>query len=87
MIFEIIMYGVTVIINFFAQFLPGNGQVPLLLPWGTDDIVSSGVAGFKVIAQSFPPFDIVLQAFLIYIGFKIILRLLKAVPILGRTLQ
>lgn len=87
MVFEIIMYGIGVVITYLGQFLPGAGQVPLLLPWGLDTWVNQGVQGYKVLAISFPPFSVVLDAFLIYIGFKIAIRLLKAVPILGKTLS
>lgn len=87
MIFEIIMYGITVIVTFLGQWLPGYGELPLKLPWGTDDWISQGITGYKILAQSFPPMGVVMKAFLIYIGFKIVIRLLKAVPILGRTLS
>jgi len=87
MIFEIIMYGIIVLSDFFGRFLPGYGEVPLKLPWGVDDYVALGINGYKVLAQSFPPMQTILNAFLIYIGFRIAIQLLKAVPILGRTLQ
>ncbi len=86
MILELIMYAISVIVNMFGQFLPGNGDVPLLLPWGIDSIFNQGVTGYKILSTSFPPFAVVLDAFLIYLGFKIIIRLLKAVPVLGKTL-
>ena len=75
------------IVTFLAQFFPGNGQVPLLLPWGIDSIMVQGVQGYKILATAFPPFTVVLNAFLIYIGFRIALQLLKAVPVLGRTIR
>lgn len=73
--------------NFFAQYMPGNGDIPLKIPWGIDEILITGVSGFKNLALSFPPFGVIMQAFLIYIGFKIIMQLLKGVPILGRTIR
>lgn len=87
MIFEIIMYGITIIITFLGRYIPGYGDVPLLLPWGTDLWFQQGITGYKILAQSFPPMGVVLTAFLIYIGFKIAIQILKAVPILGRTLR
>ncbi len=87
MILEIIMFAILSILGIFAQFIPGSGQVPLLLPWGLDDIINAGVVGYKTLSTAYPPFAIVLQAFIIYIGFKITMQLLKAVPILGRTLR
>ena len=87
MIFELIIGILTYIIAAVGNYLPGGGTVPLLLPWGTDAWFSEGINGYKVLAQSFPPMGVVLSAFLIYIGFRIALRLLKGVPILGRTLS
>ena len=87
MILEIIFYAVMNVASFFAQWMPGAGEVPLKLPWGIDDIMVAGIQGYKVLAQAFPPFQSVLNAFVIYILFRIGLRLLRAVPILGRTLE
>jgi hypothetical protein len=87
MIFEIIMYGITVVITYLGSFLPGYGQVPLLLPWGLDNIVTQGVMGYRILAQSFPPFTVVLNAFIIYLGFRIALQILKVVPILGKSIR
>lgn len=87
MIFEIIMYGITVIITYLGQYFPGYNQYPLLLPFGTDQLVSQGIAGYRLLAVIFPPMGVVLNAFLVYIGFRIALQLLKAVPILGKTIR
>lgn len=87
MILEIIMFGLGYLITAFGSLLPGNGQVPFLLPWGTDEWFSQGITGYKILAASFPPMGVVFTAFLIYIGFKIVVQILKAVPILGRTLS
>lgn len=87
MISEIIIYAVTQVITFFGQFLPGAGEVPLKLPWGIDDIVVSGVTGYRILASSFPPFQTVLTAFIIYLSFRIIMRLLKVIPFVGNTIE
>ena len=87
MIFEIIMYGITIVVTFLGQFLPGYDTVPLQLPWGTDVWISQGITGYKILAQSFPPMGVVMTAFLIYIGFKIAVQLLKMIPIIGRSLR
>lgn len=86
MIVEIIFYMITGIIDKLTGFV-GMGQVPLRLPWGIDDWFVQGVSGFKVLAQAFPPFNTILGAFVIYLLFRICLRLLRAVPILGRTIS
>lgn len=47
------------------------------LPWGLDSVLSDGVAGYKEIAEVFPPMETMMTIFLIYLGFKIALILLK----------
>lgn len=87
MIVEIIFYIIGVVVSFFGQFLPGYGVYPLLLPWGLDSLLINGFAGYKIIMNSFPPLKVALDVFLIYIGFKLVLQLLKAIPVLGRTIR
>ncbi len=89
MIVELIIYAIGVILGFFGGFFPSDPvcQCVTSLPWGLDNILQQGVNGYKVLAISFPPFSIIFGAFLILIGFKIALKLLKGVPLLGRTLD
>lgn len=87
MIVEIIVYIIGRAVQLLGQFFPGYDSLPLQLPWGLDDMVTSGVNGYKVLALSFPPFQVVLTAFLIYLGFRLALKALKAIPLLGRTLE
>ena len=87
MISEIIIYAVINIIAFFTQFLPGAGQIPLPLPWGMDDIMVQAVGSYKVLASAFPPFQTILAAFIIYLGFRIILKILKVIPFVGNTIE
>lgn len=47
------------------------------LPWGLDSIISDGVAGYKELATMFPPMETMMTVFLIYLGFKILMILLK----------
>jgi len=58
-------------------WLPGAGQYPLYLPWGLDDIVVSSFTYFKSFVAVFPPLEIVLQAFLLYLGWKIAMMFLR----------
>lgn len=86
MILEIIFFALQYIIDTLTGFV-GGSEVPLKLPWGMDDIFVQAVSGFKTLAEIFPPFQTVMSAFLIYFLFKICMRLLRAVPILGRTID
>lgn len=87
MIVEIILYTLSKVIDLFAQILPGYGTVPLPLPWGLDSMLVTGVQGYKVLSTAFPPMQVVMDAFLIYISFKIVVQILKAIPFIGRTLR
>jgi len=87
MISEIIIYSVTQVILFFAQFLPGAGIVPLKLPWGIDDIMVQAVTSYKFLASAYPPFQTVLQAFIIYISFRIVLKIVKIIPFVGNMIE
>lgn len=87
MIIELLFYIITPVINLLGYIFPGAGQVPLLLPWGMDSIVTTGFNGFKILAQTFPPFNTILIAFGIYLTFRIGLRLLRAIPFFGRTIE
>ena len=55
--------------------------------YSDDGYIFTGVQGYKILSTAFPPFKVVLDAFTIYIGFRIILRLLKALPVLGKTIE
>lgn len=87
MISEIIIYAVVQVVSFFTAFLPGAGQVPLLLPWGTDAILLQAVTGYKLLAGAFPPFQTILTAFIIYLLFRIALKMLKVVPFVGNMIE
>lgn len=87
MISEIIIYSVVQVVSFFTAYLPGAGQVPLLLPWGTDSILLQAVTAYKDLAIAFPPFQTVLTAFIIYMLFRIALKILKVVPFVGNMID
>jgi len=90
MIFDIVFYVLANIISLFGSIFPNydpTGSTLLQLPWGMDAIFVQGIQGYKVLAKAFPPMDTILTAFLIYIGFKITIQVLKAVPFLGKTLR
>ena len=85
MIVEIFFFIIITISYALTSSFPTT--TPLTLPWGIDPIILSGVEGYRTLAQSFPPFTLVLNAFLIYIGFRLGLQFLKGVPILGRMIR
>jgi len=47
------------------------------LPFGVDAYIEQGVSGYKLLASYFPPLDLFMDLFLIYIGYKLIMLLIK----------
>ena len=88
MLAEIIFNMFAKIAELFAWVFPNPmGQNPLLLPYGLDNIFQTGITGYKILAQSFPPFTYVMNAFVILLVFKIIMRFMKMIPIIGRAID
>jgi len=77
MIFQILFFILAGVLGALLQFLPGYGEIPLLLPWGIDSILVYGVSLFKLVAIAIPPLSVVLNAFLYYVIFKIALLVLR----------
>jgi len=57
------------------------------LPFGLDPYVVQGVTLFKAFSQFFPIYNTVLSAFVIWLGYKIIKKILTAVPMAGRIME
>lgn len=87
MLVEIFFYIIYKVLEIFTLFLPANPDTLLKLPWGLDELLVNGVAAFKSLVIYFPPLTTLMTAFLIYLGIRVALRLLSAVPILGRTIK
>lgn len=83
MIFYYFLKSLTAIGIMFGTFLPKIDT----LPWGIDGYLQQGVQGYRMLALYFPPFQTVLDAFLIYIGFKILMQILKAIPFFGKIIR
>jgi len=48
-----------------------------ILPWGLDDLWITSIGYFKGFMLVFPPLTIVFDAFMIYLGFRLLLIVLK----------
>jgi len=55
------------------------------LPWGLDAYFVTGFSGFYSLAEIFPPLGIVIQAFVIYVLFKLSLLIFKMIPVIGKA--
>jgi len=77
MIFQGLFYLIMGLLGLFASYLPGYGQVPLLLPWGVDGILSSIVSFYRGAMETLPYLRAGLNAFLIILAFEIGMLILK----------
>lgn len=71
-LFLLIQALVYVVGLFFAPF-----PVVTELPWGVDSFFASGIGYFRHMMEFFPPFSTVLDAFLLYIGFRLAIIILR----------
>lgn len=70
-------------ISVFFFFFPEVTE----LPFGIDDYLETAVGRIRTLAESFPIFDTVLTAFLYYIAFRIGLKLILTIPVIGKAFQ
>lgn len=47
------------------------------LPWGVDSVLSDGMGYYRTLMDVFPPLSTVLNAVLIYIGYKLAIIVLR----------
>lgn len=71
-IFFIIQLVILIISLFFAPF-PTISE----LPWGIDTFLSNGMSYYRQLMVYLPPLSTVLSAFLIYIGFRLSIIVLR----------
>lgn len=73
MIIQLILHILVSAVNVIFSWLPEVTE----LPWGIDAILLSGVSQVKAVAVYIPPLTTVLGAFMIYVGFRLTLIVLK----------
>lgn len=82
----LINFILQLIVSFLAMLLSRFPTITTL-PFGIDEILVTGVGGYRALAVIFPPLDIVLTAFLIYLGFRIGLRIFRMLPVFGKLIH
>lgn len=83
MIITIILQLVESIIKWLNTFLPPVQS----LPWGIDSVLVSGVGYVRYITVYFPPLGTLISAFLIYIGFIFLFKIIGLIPIVRNILN
>lgn len=57
------------------------------LPYGIDSFLGGAIGMFRTIGTFFPPFNTLLIAFTIYIGYKITIRLIALIPVVRNSVS
>lgn len=73
MIWYYLLTGLAFFINFLFGFLPEVTVLPL----GLDDAIGSAMGYFNGFLEIFPPFAVILGAFLWYLAFEVVLLTLR----------
>lgn len=71
-IFWLITFVISIISFIFYPF-PTITEIP----WGVDSFLVNGVGYFKALMEFFPPLSTVFSAFMIYIGFRVSIIVLR----------
>jgi len=79
MIIHVLLASVVSILNGLASFLPKVTVLPFV-----DAYLVAGIGYVNFLATVFPPIATMLNAFLYYIGFILILKFVKILPLIGR---
>jgi len=57
------------------------------LPFGLDEILTAGFSYFAYIITVIPPLETMYNAFLWVIGFKLVMKLILMIPVVGKMFQ
>jgi len=69
------------LLGVFFSWLPAVNALPL----GIDSYLVAGVSGVRWIAVFFPPFSILINGLMWVIGWKLLLIVVRVLPIIGRA--
>jgi len=77
MIFQILYFIIFGILSALSFWLPGYGDVPLLLPWGMDSLLTTASSYYHGAISTLPYLDIVMKCFLLAVTFEIAMMFIK----------
>lgn len=83
MILTIILNTLATIFENILNFLPNA----TILPFGSDEILVTGMGYIRFITTFFPPLATLITAFLIYIAFILALKIFRMIPIIRHVLD
>jgi len=77
MIFEILFFLIFGLLSALTFWLPGYGDVPLLLPWGMDEIFTTMSSYFHGAIETLPYLRTLLTAFGYALLFELAMLIIK----------
>lgn len=77
MIFNIIFFLLFSLLTALLSWLPGYGDLPMLLPFGIDGVFVSAVSYFRGAIETLPYLEVVFNLFGIAILFEVALLILR----------
>jgi len=83
MLFTVLIGGLVQIINYLTAWMP----TVQTLPFGIDAILTTGMGYVHFIGGVFPPITSMLEGFLFYYAFKLVLKLVAMFPIIRGMLH
>jgi len=78
MIWYYLLLFIGSVLSFMTSWLP----VVETLPFNMDEYFSTAVGSFKSFMEIFPPLQVIWSAFLIYVGFRVILLTMRLLRII-----
>jgi len=75
MLINFLFFILTTLVSLIFAFLPSGDR----LPYGLDDTLITAVAYYNQFAESFWFLEIIIQAFVLYLGFLIALVIIKLI--------
>lgn len=77
MLFQILFFIVFGILSALTFWMPGYGEYPLPLPWGTDSLFQTMSSYYHGAIETLPYLEVVLEAFGYALLFEIALVILR----------
>jgi hypothetical protein len=83
MIITILLTIIIAVFQVFFNFMP----VVTELPYGIDAILVEGMGYLSFLMEVFPPLSTMLTGFIVVLGFKLGMMVVKMIPFVGRAVS
>lgn len=79
MILQAIYSAIIIVFDYVFSFMPDATRLPTFLGVDIDTTISSGFGYVRTIAETYPPLTWIVYATGIYLGWKLLLLIIKAI--------